>query len=72
MVAFFSTDLIAQEFTSIFNGKNLKGWYVYLRDTTVDLDTKAPMPMYVKERLPYNRKLQKFFIAISGSRNYNL
>jgi len=33
------TGLKAQKFTSLFNEKNLKGWYVYLRDTPVDLDT---------------------------------
>jgi len=29
----------AQKFISLLNGKNLEGWYVYLRDTPLDMDT---------------------------------
>ena len=38
-VACFSSAIKAQKFTSLFNGKNLDGWYIYIRDAPVDTDT---------------------------------
>ena len=35
----FGTDIRAQNFTPLFNGKNLDGWYVYIRNTPIDLDS---------------------------------
>ena len=29
----------AQKYTSLFNGKDLDGWYIYIRDTPLDIDT---------------------------------